>query len=254
MLGSARNATVSMFPRRSFTETVEGRRRLFVRARIFFLVFLSYELVVCVFLQTRVVTSTSMSPTMQAGDLLLLSPFPFGPDILLGKLPAMAKPERGDLVLVRPPFELRTGILRTVADSFVRFISFQRFNIAVPEPGAEVGGPFLVRVIAVPGDEVSMSAYVFMVRPQGSGHALTEFEFSSHRYDIEKPSLPPGWKADYPLSGFLPPRILSRDEYFVASDMRGSSSDSRTWGPVSQRHFAAKALLRYWPFARFGSF
>ncbi|MEI6388564.1 MAG: signal peptidase I [Spirochaetota bacterium] len=243
-----------MFPRRSYTETVEGRRRLFVRARIFFAVFLCYELVVSVFLETSVVTSKSMVPTMQPGDMLLLSPLPFGPDSFFGKLPAMVKPQRGDLVLVRPSFELRTGILRTVADAFIRFVSFQRLSIAAPEPGREVAGPFLVRVIAIPGDEVSMNAYVFMVRPQGSNHALTEFEFSSQRYDIDKPSLPPGWKTDYPLSGFLPQRILSRDEYFVASDMRGSSSDSRTWGPITQRHFAAKALLRYWPFARFGSF
>jgi len=217
---------VSIFRRRSFTETVEGRRRFLGRAGVFILVFLAFEIITGAFVATFSVTSRSMTPSVLAGDFVLASPLPFGPRTLFGKLPPLGRPERGDIVLLRPPFERRDGAFALLADALLRFVSFQRLSFLDHGSDATLYGPFVERVIAVPGDEVSMADFVFMVRSSGSLHPLTEFEYSTKRYDIHKPKQPAGWKEGYPLSGEMAPRLLSRNEYFVASDDRASTGDS----------------------------
>lgn len=238
--------------RKSYTEKVEGRRKLLLRMGVFLLVFVVFEIISGLFLKTYSVSSDSMAPTLRSGDHLLVSPLPLGPLTAFGKLPPMVKPRRGDLVLVRPPFVGDAGFFATLARSFVRFVTLQLYapSSAAHDPAVE--GPFVVRVIALPGDEVSMDDFVFMVKSGDSEDSLTEFEFSSRRYDIHKPALPEGWTRDFPLSGSMQPRVLGKDEYFVAVDDRGSSADSRTWGPVNVSSFVGKVLLVYWPFGRFG--
>lgn len=238
--------------RRSFAETVEGRRRLLGRLKIFLIVFLAFELLTGFFMAALSVSSTSMAPTIQPGDRLLATPAAFGPATLFGKLPGLAKPRRGDLVLVDPPFAELPGFWRGVADSVVRFVTFQQVSL-ISRGSAEVAsGPFVCRVVGVPGDTVRMEGFVFTVRPADGGQSLTEFEFTDSRYDIEKPSLPAGWQASYPLSGSMRERSLGADEYFVANDSRGASADSRLWGTVGPDRLRAKVFFRYWPFRRMG--
>ena len=40
---------------------------------------------------------------------------------------------------------------------------------------------------------------------------------------------------------------LSQNQYFVLGDNRGSSSDSRSFGPIDQKTIKGKAWLVYWP-------
>lgn len=239
--------------RKSYTEKVEGRRRFLLRAGLFLLVFLAFEVVSGVFLKTYAVSSASMGPGLAPGDRLLASPLPYGPLTLFGKLPPLLRPGRGDLVVVRPPFVRDHGAPGEVLRALVRFVSLQLYEPRLREEDPSVEGPFLARVIALPGDEISMEDFVFKVRAADAGDALTEFEYSSRRYDIHKPALPEGWSRDFPRSGQMAPLVLGKDEYFVATDDRSLGADSRVWGPLGSSSFLAKVLLRYWPFARFGS-
>ncbi len=243
---------MALFRRKSFTEKIEGRRKFLLRLGLFFLVFLGFEIVSGLLISNYAVSSTSMAPTLLAGDRLLASPLPFGPETAFGKIPSLIKPGRGDLVIVNPPFADRPGFFASIAESFERFVTLQLYRPASRNRDPSISGPFPVRVIGLPGDEVSMEDFVFKVRPSGSSNALTEFEFSSRRYDIHKPALPEGWQNGFPLSGTMAPRVLGRNEYFVASDNREVSADSRTWGPVRLDSFEGKILFVYWPFRRFG--
>jgi inner membrane protease subunit 1 len=47
-------------------------------------------------------------------------------------------------------------------------------------------------------------------------------------------------------------RRLGPDEYWVAGDAAGSSTDSRMFGPVAGSGLRGVVLLRYWPPSRFG--
>ncbi len=215
------------------------------------LVFLAFELVAGLLFMAVSVSSKSMAPTIAAEDRLLATPLLYGPATFLGKLPALVKPARGDIALIDPPYAERPAFLAAVTDALLRFLTFQRFS-PLAAKGSALKGPFIERVIALPGDTVEMEDFIFKVKTSESGHFLTEFELSEHRYDISKPDLPQGWSEDYPLSGRMRPIVLGKDEYFVAGDNRGASSDSRLWGPIGKSHFKAKALLRYWPFRHFG--
>ena len=244
---------MAVFRRKSYTEKVEGRRKFLERAGLFFLVFLGFEFVSGLFLKTYAVSSTSMAPTFSPGDRILESPLPYGPLTAFGKLPAMLKPARGDVVVLRPPFVADKGFPATFANSLLRFVTLQFYAPRGKERDPSIEGPFLERVIGLPGDTVSMEDFVFKVKPAGAVDALTEFEFSTRRYDVHRPPLPEGWGPGYPVSGNMAPMVLGKGEYFVAADDRGSSADSRSWGPVGLSSLEGKFLMVYWPFRHFGS-
>jgi signal peptidase I len=239
--------------RKSYAETVEGRRRFLSRLGVLLLVFFAFEFVAGIFVCAFSVSSRAMDPTITAGDRVLACPLVYGPFTVFGKLPALARPTRGDIVIVDPPYAPRSSFWASFADAFVRFITLQQVSPVARGQGAAQNGPFVERVIALPGDSVEMDDFVFKVKSAGSEHFLTEFELSSLRYDISKPAQPEGWTDSFPLSGSMPEMKLGKDEYFLASDNRGASSDSRLWGPEGIERFRAKVFLRYWPFSRFGS-
>jgi signal peptidase I len=238
--------------RRSFAEAVEGRRRLGRRLAALFAVFLSFELVSAFFLTAYSAGSSSMAPTILPGDRLLAFPLAFGPRTLLGRLPGVSRPVRGDLAIVDPPFTPDRGFWKMIGDAALRFITLQILSLDGSRGDRALIGPSAQRVIGLPGDIVEMRDYVFMVRPSGADAALTEFELSASGYDISKRALPEDWSAALPGSGDMAPVTLGKDEYFVAGDARSASSDSRLWGPVKAERFRSRIALRYWPLARFG--
>ncbi|HET7839600.1 MAG TPA: signal peptidase I [Rectinemataceae bacterium] len=238
--------------RRSYAEAVENRRKTFARLLMLLMFFMAFEVLSGLFLTAYSAGSTGMSPTVLPSDHLLATPLAFGPRTPFGKLPGFAKPERGDLVLVQPPYAEAPGFFVDLANSFVRFVTFQRFSPFAGGASRPMAGPIIARVVGLPGDSISMEDFVFKAKAAGEEHFLTEFELSSHRYDISKSALPELWQDGFPASGTMAARSLGPDEYFLAGDARSGTSDSRLWGPVHADRFLAKVLLRYWPPSRFG--
>jgi signal peptidase I len=193
-----------------------------------------------------------MDPTVLPGDRVLATPLAFGPLTPFGKIPGIARPRRGDLVIAEPGYAIRIEGLKLVADAIVRFATLQRISIARDSQEPALSGPLLKRVIALPGDSIKMEDFVFMVKPAGELHYLTEFELSRRRYDISSSSLPVGWIEGMPGSGSMPERVLGKDECFLAGDARSASSDSRDWGAVKLDRLRSLVFLRYWPLRRFG--
>jgi signal peptidase I len=238
--------------RRSYAEAFEERRRFGKAFVVFLLFFLCFETVTSLFLVAYSAGSSSMSPTILPSDLVLAAPIAYGPRTIFGKLPGTSRPERGDIVVADPPYAVAPGFFGTIADSFVRFITFQRLSL-YEDADPTRQGAVIERVIGVPGDTILMEDFVYKVRPASSPHFLTEFELSTRRYDIAKEALPEGWLDDMPASGSMPPRVLGADEYFLAGDSRSAAGGSRLWGPVKRDRLLGKVLLRYWPFKRFGA-
>jgi signal peptidase I len=228
------------------------------RLGILLLVYVSYELLSGLLLTAFAMRSQSMEPTILPGDRLLATPLAFGPRTLFGRLPGVARPERGDLVIAEPNYAERIGFWPTLSDSFVRFVTFQlvspaRNASARGGPAGILSSPTLQRVVGLPGDSIRMDDFIFKVKPAGEDQFLTEFELSSSRYDISHSDPPAGWRADLPGSGQMAVRVIGKDEYFLAGDARSSSSDSRLWGTARVDRFRAKVLLRYWPPKSFGA-
>lgn len=238
--------------RRSYAEAVESRRRLGSRLLLLVVIFLCFQIISGLFVAAFSVSSKSMSPTLLPGDLIIVTPLAYGPNTVLGKLPGLRHPERGDLVLAEPPFATRHGFWPVIFDSFVRFVTFQRFSLLSHGPAAVMTGPTIQRIVGLPGDTIEMANYVFRVKPAEAEHFLTEFELSSTRYDIGASVRIQGWKDGFPASGSMAERTLGKDEYFLAGDARSLSSDSRLWGVVKPDRLLGLVVLRYWPPSRFG--
>lgn len=83
------------------------------------------------------------------------------------------------------------------------------------------------RVIGLPGDEVRVENGLVYV----NGFALNE------TYIAAVPSYSGVW-------------LVPSDNYFVLGDNRNDSSDSHSWGMLPADKIIGKAVVVYWPFAR----
>jgi signal peptidase I len=119
---------------------------------------------------------------------------------------------------------------------------YSRGDIVVIDPPAEFAVPdripFIKRVIGLPGDVVELKDGKVLV----NGTPLDEpYVFAEG--GVRQATEPTGGISRW----LVPPGQL-----LVMGDHRGSSSDSRVFGPVEIAHVLGRAWLRYWPLDAFG--
>jgi signal peptidase I len=208
----------------------------------FLILYISYNILVAFFVSVWVVESNSMQPGLAAGDRLIFSSF-VPPWSRNDENPNHFK--RGSIVLVDMRNERNQRLPLQIVDGVVRFFTAQRLSIFSGR-----GQYYIKRVIALPGDEISMNNYVFRVKAKGSLFSLTEYELSDKPYQPAIPQTPDIWDESIPFSGSMDTIVLGPDECFVVSDDRSNTNDSRTWGAISPSIISARAVLRFWPLNR----
>ncbi len=230
------------------------KRRVRSIVRFLLLWFLFYQVVSIMLVASFTVRSTSMDPTLASGNRVLVTPVPYGSRIPLTRtrLPGTSAPARGDVVVVRPPFQEERGMPASLADPMIRFFSGNRASFPGDRAPEWQGTLLIKRVIGLPGDTIRIRDHIASIRPAGERHFLTEFELSRRDYDISTDPLPSGWTADDPFSGTTEEVTLDEDEYFLLGDHRSRSSDSRLWGPVGKDRLVGRLFFRYWPLRAFG--
>ena len=65
---------------------------------------------------------------------------------------------------------------------------------------------------------------------------------------------PSGWDSSIGVAGSFDEITLKENEYFVLSDMRISSDDSRLWGAITNKNIKGKILFSYFPVSKFKFF
>jgi signal peptidase I len=167
-----------------------------------------------------------MEPTLDVGQRVLVNRF----------LYHFTDPSIGDIVVFHPPQGAETGggggqcgDPRTGAGG--------SSGAACDEPTPDKSDVnFIKRIVAGPGDTLSIQ----------NGHPVVNGEVPQEDFINE---CAPGGACNLPQTITIPP-----DHYFMMGDNRGSSDDSRFWGPVPRDWIIGKAFATYWPPDRVGIF
>ena len=229
----------------------KNQRYKFIKLLFGFIVlYILFNCLTAFFVSVWVVENNTMQPELASGDRMIFSSFTLPSWINLKKSSEYSfNFKRGSIVLIDMGNEKGRNVSLRIIDGIVRFFTAQRISIFSGE-----GQYYIKRVIALPGDEIYMSNYVFRVKPAGSPYNLTEFELSDKPYHPAIPQTSELWDESIPFSGSMDTIILGPDECFVVSDDRSNTNDSRTWGPVSPSSITARAVLRIWPPAKIDFF
>jgi signal peptidase I len=164
------------------------------------------------------IPSESMEPTLDVGQRVLVNRFIYH----------LNDPSVGDIVVFHPPAGADNGTECGVQP---------KAGEPCPQPTkAESEQNFIKRIVALPGDELSIK----------NGHPVVNgVEQSDEPYVI-----PCGGAAACNM-----PRTIKipADHYFMMGDNRGASDDSRFWGPVPRDWIIGEAFATYWPPDRIGT-
>jgi len=225
----------------SYAEQKKQRHRLLKFIFMFLVIYIVFNCFNVFFFSSWVVDNNTMQPGLNARDRLIFTSF----TIPWSKRDNNEKNQlfkRGSIVLVDMGHQKDKKVLLKILDGVVRFFTLQSVSIFSSDEQY-----YIKRVIGLPGDEISMSNYVFKVRTQGSSYSLTEYELSDKPYHPLIPQTTELWNEQLPFSGSMDPILLGPGECFVVSDDRSNTNDSRTWGSVQVSAITARAVLRYWP-------
>ena len=217
--------------------------------RVLIIALILYLLVSRFLVSTYRIESVSMEPALTPSDRVIVSAIAFGPRVPFSqaRFPGLQSPERGDLVVVQPPFLAEWTVFSRVVDALATFFSLQKGTIHRDLYGSRVNAYMVKRVVGLPGDTVRLKGYTLFVRPRGVSDFVPEQQLSPVRYQVVTNPPGEGWSSPLPLSGESGEISLGDDHYFVLGDNRPQSSDSRSWGAVTLDRIVGKVIYRYWP-------
>lgn len=163
--------------------------------------------------EPRWIPSSSMEPTLQIGDNLIIEKVSY----------RFSKPKRGDILVFYPPIH---SLDPTLWGKFTRMIGFFSKDEA-----------FIKRLIGLPGDTIQVvpnkGVYI-------NGHLLKE--------PYKKETFSGFCDADM-LCG---PYKIPPHSYFMMGDNRNDSMDSKYWGTLPEKRIVGRAFFRFWPLFRIG--
>jgi signal peptidase I len=161
------------------------------------------------------IPSESMVPTLKVGQRVLVN--------RIGH--SFSKPAVGDVVVFHPP---------KGAESAQCGVAHPRESVCPKSLPEKDSVNFIKRVVAGPGDTIAVK----------DGHVILNGKLQEEPFTAP---CQPGGGCD-----FERPVEIPAGQYFMMGDNRGSSDDSRYWGPVPDDWIIGGAFATYWPPGRIG--
>ncbi|MCB1677249.1 MAG: signal peptidase I [Halioglobus sp.] len=162
------------------------------------------------------IPSSSMVPTLQVGDYILVNKFTYGIrlPVLRTKVLELNEPQRGDVMVFFPPH---------MNDTY-----------------------FIKRVVGLPGDVITYrNKQLFVNGKLVASDPLAEFTEGTARYSVGLEML--GETSHLVQVNTARPAldfsvVVTPGHYFMMGDNRDNSSDSRVWGLVPEKDIVGKAF------------
>lgn len=222
---------------------MSGRRVRRIVVIIF--LFLLYQFFSIYISTPLTIRSRSMEPLLMPSDRILFSRV---------SLQTMTMFDRGDLVVIQPPFYRKNQTFIELMNPFLRFFTFQKIQMSsYNRPAWEI--PYMVkRIVALPGDSIRIENFKAFITQGGKRSEVHEYDLIKGNYTINHPYLPEGWTKGYPFDGDMEEIRLGENEFFILSDSRGMGNDSLLWGALKEEYILGKVFFRYFPFRRMSSF
>jgi signal peptidase I len=163
------------------------------------------------------IPSESMVPTLQVGQR-----------VLVNRIGArFSAPKIGQVIVFHPPAGAERNNQCGDPDPPT--------DAACDRPTAQrAASTFIKRVVAGPGDRISIR----------NGHVVLNGKLQRERFAEDCGG---GDGCDFRRTITVP-----ADHWFMMGDNRGSSDDSRFWGPVPRKWIIGQAFATYWPPKRIG--
>lgn len=220
-------------------KAIAGRRVRRIVGIIF--LFLLYQFFSIYVSTPMKIESRSMEPLLTPSDRILFSRV---------SLQTQTMFERGDLVVIQPPFYRENQGFINMMNPFLRFFTFQKIQMSsYNRPEWEI--PYMVkRIVALPGDSIRIEEFKALITQGDKREEVHEYDLISGDYTLNDPYLPEGWKINYLLDGNMEEIRLGEGEFFILSDSRGMGNDSLIWGALKEEYIIGKAFFRYFPFSR----
>lgn len=235
--GGALNRNAELF---SYQIKKERRRRTCFFIVFFICLYVFINLILHFLIYPVKQNSVSMIPDISQKSVVLVSP-------------VSESYNRGDIVLLSPRAQSKTGFFKRHYAHFVSFFTAQQYS---PLESVNIASSkqHIRRVVGMPGDTIYMRGYVLYIKPAGERHFLTEFEITPEPYNVTFYVPPADWDTEIGVKGSFDEITLGADEYFLLADNRKSSDDSRLWGVIKKDEISAKVLMCYFPFKNFRIF
>ena len=175
-----------------------------------------------------IVKQTSMWPTLEQNDRLILNRLPrtFG-----------EMPERGDIITFEAPSNNSTGLTAEEIDNPIAKYDNEpttwwgKFTYHVLEIGKE---SYIKRVIALPGEHVEIK----------DGKVYINGEELDEPYLTDDVITEP--------TGVLNDFIVPENTVFAMGNNREGSKDCRAFGCIPLERIESKVVIRFWPLNKFG--
>jgi signal peptidase I len=163
------------------------------------------------------IPSESMVPTLEIGQR-----------VLVNRIGArFGHPEIGDVVVFHPPVGAEQGNECGGGPP-------PQGQVCIQPTSGKADVNFIKRVVAGPGDKIKIS----------QGHVILNGKTQNEPF--ARPCTRDDG-CDFPQEVTVP-----AGHYFMMGDNRGSSDDSRFWGPVPEKWIIGEAFATYWPPKRIG--